>query len=103
MFGGKLKQHFGNIKHHLGQTYHKTKHFLGQVDNGVRIAKKVYGVLAPVIDHFGGGATNKHVMKAIGGYDTLRNKIMDTHETVHHNVNQVVGNLKKKIPELGLH
>ena len=45
MFGEKLKQHFGNIKHHLGQTYHKTKHFLGQVDIGVRIAKKsLWGV-----------------------------------------------------------
>ena len=57
MFGDKFKHHMGNIKHHLGQTYHKTKHCLGQVDNGIRVAKKIYGVVAPVIDHFSGGAT----------------------------------------------
>ena len=105
MFGDKFKHHMGNIKHHLGQTYHKTKHFLGQVDNGIRVAKKIYGVVAPVIDHFSGGATqnaHKHVMKAIGGYESLRNKVMDTNETVHHNIQQVHSQLKTKVPELGL-
>ena len=107
MFGGKLTGHsvaqaFGNLKHHIGQTYHRTKHFLGQVDRGVHVAKKVYGVLAPVLDQFGGGNANRHIMKAIGGYEHLRNKVMDTHETVGNNVNQVVGHLKKKVPELGL-
>ena len=105
MFGDKFKHHMGNIKHHLGQTYHKTKHFLGQVDNGIRVAKKIYGVVAPVIDHFSGGATqnaHKHVMKAIGGYEQLRNKVMDTDATVHHNIQNVYSGLKKKVPELGL-
>ena len=41
-------------------------------------------------------------MKAIGGYESLRNKIMDTNETVHHNIQQVHSQLKKKVPELGL-
>ena len=43
MFGDKFKHHMGNIKHHLGQAYHKTKQFLGQVDNGIRVAKKNMG------------------------------------------------------------
>ena len=47
MFGSKLTREsvqraFGNLNHHVGQTYHRTKHFLGQVDHGVQIAKKIY-------------------------------------------------------------
>jgi metal-dependent HD superfamily phosphatase/phosphodiesterase len=107
MFGGKITGHsvsraLGNLKHHIGQTYHRTKHFLGQVDYGIHVAKKVYGVLAPVLDQYGGGNANKHIMKAIGGYEHLRNKVMDTHETTANNVHQVVGHLKKRVPELGL-
>ena len=105
MFGQKFKQHMRNIKHHLGQTYHKTKHFLGQIDHGINVAKRVYSVVAPVIDHLSGGASqnaNKHVMKAIGGYEQLRNKVMDTDATVHHNIQNVYSGLKKKVPELGL-
>jgi uncharacterized protein YjbJ (UPF0337 family) len=59
-------------------------------------------VLAPVIDNYAGGKANKHIIKAIGGYEHLRNKVMDAHDTVANNVNQVVGNIKKKVPELGL-
>ena len=107
MFGGKITREslhraYHNVKHHLGQAYHKTKHFLGNVDHGVHVAKKVYGVLAPVLDSYGGGHHNKNILKALGGHEHLRNKVMDTHETVSHNVNQVVGNIKKKVPELGL-
>jgi len=107
MFGGKLTKQsvahaFGNVKHHIGQAYHRTKHFLGQLDHGVYVAKKVYGILAPALDHYGGGAVKKHIVKAIGGYEHLRNKVMDTHEAASNNVNQVVGRLKKKVPELGL-
>jgi hypothetical protein len=107
MFGGKLTHHsvshaVGRLKHRIGHAYHTTKHFLGQVDHGVQIAKKVYGAVAPVLDQYGGKQANKHIMKAIGGYEHIRNKVMDTHETVGNNLNQVAGNLKKRVPELGL-
>ena len=58
------------------------------------------------MNNFNGGATqnaHKHSMKALGGYESLRNKVMDTNETVHHNIQQVHSQLKKKVPELGLH
>ena len=107
MLGGKISKHsvaraFGNLKNHIGRTYHKTKEFLGQVDSGIQVAKRVYGVLAPALEQHGGGQANKHIMKAIGGYEHLRNKVMDTHETAVNNVNHVVGHLKKRVPELGL-
>ena len=107
MLGGKITKHsvaraFGNLSHHIGQTYHRTKNFLGHVDHGIQIAKKVYGVVAPALEQHGEGHAHKHIVKAIGGYEHLRNKVMDTHETTVNNVNQVVGHLKKRVPELGL-
>jgi hypothetical protein len=35
------------------------------------------------------------VMKAISGYETIRNKVMDTHDTVANNIDQVKSGLKK--------
>ena len=45
---------------------------LGTVDAGVRTFKHVYGALAPVLESYGVSPGNKHVMKAVTGYDTVR-------------------------------
>lgn len=106
MFGKITRDHIArtvsNVKGHLQREYHRTKHILGQIDNGVRVAKHIYSALAPTIDHFGGKGLHKNVAKAIGGYEHVRNKVMDVHETAGNHVNQVVGNLKKAVPSIGL-
>ena len=91
-----------NVKGHLHRGYHRAKNILGHVDQGIRVAKQVYSALAPTIDHLGGGGLHKHVVKAIGGYENIKSKVMDAHDTTGHHVNQVVGNLKKAIPSIGL-
>jgi hypothetical protein len=93
---------FRNVKNHATQGYHKTKDFLNKVDHGVSIAKRVYSQIAPILDKFVGGHGNQHVMKALGGYESLRNRVMDGHEKVVNNVNQAMSGLKKHVPELGL-
>jgi hypothetical protein len=107
MFGGKLTRDslhrtVSNIKSHIAHGYHKAKSFLGHVDHGVRVAKQVYSALAPAIEHYGGGHVNKHVIKGIGGYDQLRNKVMDAHDSALQHVNQVTGHLKKSKISIGL-
>ena len=107
MFGGKLSREsmhraFNNVKGHMSRGYHATKQFLGNVDNGVRVAKHIYSALAPAIEHYGGGMVNKHVIKGLGGYEQLRSKVMDSHETALNHVNQVAGNLKKAGVHIGL-
>ena len=104
MLGGKItaqsmRNVFNNVKHHTTMGYHKTREFLGNVDNGVRVAKRIYGALAPVINNVIGNhhaqALNNNVMKAVGGYEQMRHKVIDAHENVSHNVNQAVGNLRR--------
>ena len=107
MFGGKLSKEslhrtFSQVKHHISRGYHSTKQFLGHVDNGIRVAKHIYSALAPAIEHYAGGQVNKHVIRGLGGYEQLRNKVMDSHDTALNHVNQVVGGLKGAGVHIGL-
>ena len=87
---------FHHTKNMIGHAYHRAKSFLGDVDSGFKIAKKVYGAVAPILDQVNGGnQINKHIMKAVGGYEGIRSKVMDAHDTAINNVNQVASNLKK--------
>ena len=38
---------------------------------------------------------NKHVMKAVNGYESIRNKVMDSHDAVVNNIEQAKSGLKK--------
>ena len=107
MFGGKFNKDafhrtVNSVKSHISNGYHKTKQFLGHVDNGIRTAKHIYAALAPAIEHYGGGHVNKHVIKGLGGYEQMRNKVMDAHDNAVQHVNQVTGKLKKQGVSIGL-
>ena len=107
MFGGKLTREsfhkaIHSVKNNISHGYHKTKQLLGHLDHGVRVAKQVYSALAPAIEHYGGGHLNKHVIKGIGGYEQIRNKVMDAHDNALQHVNQVTGNLRKAKVNIGI-
>ena len=107
MFGGKFSKDafhrtVHNVKNHISNGYHKTKQFLGHLDHGVRVAKQVYSALAPAIEHYGGGQINKHVIKGLGGYEQMRNKVMDAHDNAIQHVNQAIGGVKKGRVSIGI-
>ena len=99
MLGKVNKHHFqifyNSAKHHLGNAYHNTKNFLNNVDHGIRTAKTVYGVLAPYIEQYAGSHINKHAVKAIGHYEDIRNKVMDTHDKAHNEIYDIKNKLSK--------
>ena len=100
MFGKITKRqvhhHFNKAKEFLGNAYNQTKNFLGDVDHGVRTFKHIYGALAPIIESYGVNTSNKHVMKALTGYDALRSQVMEGHDRVMNDVKKVKSNLEKK-------
>ena len=107
MFGGKFTQQafansFRNLKQNAISTYHHGKRWFNQFNNAYTTAKKVYSLAAPAIENLGGSQLNKNVIKAMGGYEQMRNKVMDTRDTVFNNVNQVAGQLKKNNINIGL-
>lgn len=100
MFGKLTKKHlvhgFHQAKNFVGHAYHKTKQFLGDVDHGVKTLKHIYGAVAPVLDSYGGSGIHKHVMKAVSGYDTIKNQVLEHHGKLENNINQIKNNLGKR-------
>ena len=70
-----------NVKGHIGNGYHHLKKIAGNIEHGVHIAKQVYSVLEPVIRHAAGNNIHHNAMKAISGYESIRNKVA---EADHH-------------------
>ena len=110
MFGkinrSSIISQINNTKNFLGKKYTEGKRFLNNVDDGVRIAKRVYSVLAPTIETFAGNTNfnklNKTIMNSVNTYDNMRSQVLDSHEQVHNNINNVVSGLKKAKVNIGL-
>ena len=108
MFRKFTKQGFtdamNKTKSFLGNAYHHTKTFLGNVDHGIRTAKKVYSILEPTISHFAGENNRAHqgIMKAVTGYDDIRHKIVNHHDTIENHVKQVAHKFKRAGLSIGM-
>ena len=73
----------------------KDKELLNDVDHGVRIFIKVYAAISPLLDQYGVNSINKHVMTTINGYDTIRHKVLDSHDEISDNLHKTKRNLDK--------
>ena len=70
------------------------KNIAHNIDYGVSVAKDAYGILELVIKEYAGHnhGLHGHVMKAITGYENLRNQAMEAHNHVS-NVGQKLSGL----------
>jgi hypothetical protein len=74
-----------NVKNHVGNGYQHLKRIAHTVHHGFTIAKQAYAIVEPVIRHIAGNNhIHQHAMKAIGGYENLRDKVVEAN---HHVVN----------------
>ena len=74
-----------NVKSHIGNGYQHLKRIAHHIDHGVNIAKQAYAIVEPVIRHVAGNNNlHHHAMKAIGGYENLRNQVVEAN---HHVAN----------------
>ena len=87
MFHKFNKHHFRNtlngLKHHIGRGYHHVKNIASHIDHGIHVEKDIYKILEPVIKeyHPGHQQLHHHAIKALSGYESLRNNVMDAN---HH-------------------
>ena len=56
------------------------------------MAKQVYKVLEPVIKSYSGNSFGNHAMKALSGYESIRNKAVEANNTIS-NVGHKLGEL----------
>ena len=114
MFGTQFNKEtfargYHRVKKQLGNAYFKTKSFLGNVDNNVKLANKVYEVLQPALQYYAGAdrtnALNRKVMTAAQGYDALKSKVMQGHEVAGHHLKSAmnVASAEKRVIDNGLH
>ena len=92
----QVAHHFNRAKEFLGNAYNRTKTFLGDLDNGVKTFKHVYGALAPVLESYGVNPANRHVMKALTNYDTIKGHVLENHDRVMNDINNVKTTLGHK-------
>ena len=78
-----FRQTIMNLKQHVHNGYHHAKQFAHNLDHGFSVAKNVYRVLEPVINQYAGNNhLHKHAMKAISGYENLRNQAIEANNHV---------------------
>jgi hypothetical protein len=99
---GKLNRHhlssiYNNTKKHIGNFYTHTKNILGHVDNGINVGRTIFSVLQPYIEQYGQGHINKNTMKALTHYDDIKKRVVDTHDKIENNLNDITGKLRQKI------
>ena len=92
----QVSHHFNKAKDFLGNAYNTTKSFLGSLDGGIRDLNTIYSVVSPVLESYGVNTGNKHVMKALTGYDTIKSHVMEKHDRVMDDINKVKNTLGQK-------
>ena len=101
-----IKHNLNKAKSFIGHNYAQGKRMAHHIDHGFNIAKKVYGAVAPVLDSLAGNENftkiNKHVSKAVSGYDAIRQNVIDGHEQAEKHYNSIKSNLKKNNVSIGL-
>ena len=88
-----FRQTLRNVKTHLGNGYNHLKNVAHHIDHGFHLAKQVYSAIEPVIRHVAGhNPVHGHAMKAISGYEDIRNKVMEGNNHIAQ-VGHKLGNL----------
>jgi len=92
------------VKSFLGKSYVNGKHILGRMDGAYTTGKKIFSAVAPILESMAPQtkALTNNVMKGVNAYENLRSKVMDSHDAISNNINNVVGGLKKSGIKLSL-
>ncbi len=77
MWHRALQQHWNKTKSFLGESYRRLGKWAGEVDRAAGIGRRMFSLAAPILSDMGADDAIQHGMKAIQGYDSLRQGVMD--------------------------
>ena len=82
----QFKRTLNNLKSRAIHGYNHVKHIAGHIDHGISLAKQVYGILEPVLREYNPhhGTIHHHAIKALSGYENLRNQAMEVNNQINH-------------------
>ena len=101
----KIRHHFDKVKNFLGQGYAHGKAFLGRLDNAYKTGKEIYKIVEPALHSLAPETTskaNKHFNNAASRYDSIKDKVINAHDTAAHHVNDISSKFKSKNIHIGL-
>ena len=100
-----FRKHFDNVKNLLGQGHAHGKSFLGRLDNAFNTGKEIYKIIQPAMHQLAPKATSKatgYLSDASSKYDSIKNKVINAHDTAEHHVNDISNKFKSKNIHIGL-
>ena len=83
-------------KGHAASFYRTGRSILNKVDGAYNVFKKLHGVVQPMLGDY--QVAQKQVKQAMSSYEQTRAKLVGANQQGE----QIVSNIRSKIPELGL-
>ena len=91
---------FNKAKHFVGEAYSKSKNVINNIDSGIKIGKHSYSSISPLLDKYLGNhskAIHDNVMHEITKYDDIKNKVLENHDNLYNDYNNVKHKLFKNL------
>ena len=73
----------------MGDRYNEGKKFAGQMDKLAGLGRRAFALAAPILDDLGQGGAVQAGMKAVEGYDQLRDGVMQADSKVRGHARRI--------------
>ena len=102
MLINKLRYAAHHTTKFLGRSFGTAVKYARMFDHGMDTIGRVAKAVTPTIDQYAGTTTSRHAKQINDDYQILRARVMGVHNESAHVGNQLMGNLRRNVPELGL-
>ena len=85
----RLAQHWNKTKAWLGDRYNEGKKFAGQMDKMAGLGRRAFALATPILDDLGQGGVVQAGMKAVQGYDEVRDGVMQADSRVRGHARRI--------------
>ena len=89
MWYKRLGQHWNRTTSFIHQGYKHLHGWAGEVERAAGIGRRIFASVAPILEDLGQGQAIEGGMKAIRGYDALRQGVMGVDANVRRHASRV--------------
>ena len=86
----------------INRHYNTAVRYARAFDQGIGMVGRFAQAIAPTIDQMAGTQASRQTRQLTDDYQVLRSKVMGIHHEGQAGGNQLMGNLRRNVPELGL-
>ena len=95
-----IKQHFQDAyrtgKKTIANMWNHATKFAGDIDYTMKVGKRLFAALDPLLQDFGAGKTSRAIVQGFGQYERGRDQAIGYNNRLQGTVNR----LRKSVPEL---